>query len=176
MNSRGRQRQRLNWDGLRKSLTLRLNGCFTESSDSSQTLWHHKLCSICCSFVVWDPKVFIYWSLDHSPPHSGAFDQNVCAPWGIGLHSAPRISMKRCPNPSESHLKISSLHGQQRIYVGTKAVAFSFWFVARFKNVGETYTELYTYNVYIYIYTHKHTFPIFVENPSPGQQTNVWTL
>ena len=50
----------------------------TEASLSQVT--HDKLCSVCCSFVVWDPKVFIYWSLDHSPPHSGAFDQNVCAP------------------------------------------------------------------------------------------------
>lgn len=62
---------------------------------------HDKLCSICCSFAVWDPKVFIYWSLDHSPPPFWSFrPECLVRSWGIGLHSAPRISTKRCPNPS----------------------------------------------------------------------------
>ena len=95
MNSRGRQRQRLNWDGLRKSLTLRLYGCFTESSDS----WPNFV-SFVAALLYGTLKFLSTGHRTILPPILELSTRMFGAPWGIGLHSAPRISMKRCPNPS----------------------------------------------------------------------------
>lgn len=63
-----------------------------------------------------------HWTI--LPPHSGAFDQNVwCGPEESGFIPPQEFQRNAVQIPAGSHLKISSLQGQQRIYGGTKAVA-----------------------------------------------------